>query len=124
MTSNGATSNGATPMLTALLPGAAEAELEDWGPLDEATGEPMAVHGLELWVDGEKSAGIWQVTAGPSYWRQEENEVIYVLSGRMTVTPDGGEPLDVNAGDIAVFPLGWAGTWQIHETLRKVYAIF
>ena len=83
----------------------------------------MAVHGLELWVDGGKSAGIWQCTAGPSYWRQDENEVIYLLSGRMTVTPDGGEPVDVGAGDIAVFPLGWTGTWDIHETVRKVYAV-
>jgi uncharacterized cupin superfamily protein len=113
-----------TSALTALLPGAADAELEDWGPLAEATGDPMATHGIELWVDGGKSAGIWQCTAGPSYWRQDENEVIYVLSGSMTVTPAGGEPHDVNAGDIAVFPVGWTGTWQIHETLRKVYAIF
>ena len=113
-----------TPALTALLPGAADAELEDWGPLPEATGHPMAVHGVELWVDDGKSAGIWQCTAGPSYWRQDENEVIYLLSGRMTVTPDGGEPAEVKAGDIAVFPTGWKGTWDIHETVRKVYYIF
>ena len=113
-----------TPVLTALLPGATDAELEDWGALEDATGHPMAVHGLELWVDGGKSGGIWQCTAGPSYWRQDENEVIYLLSGRMTVTPDGGEPVDVTAGDIAVFPLGWTGTWDIHETVRKVYAVF
>jgi uncharacterized cupin superfamily protein len=42
----------------------------------------------------------------------------------MTVTPDGGEPLDINAGDSAVFPKGWAGTWDIHETIRKVFVIF
>ena len=36
---------------TAILAQAADAELEDWGPLEEATGEPMATHGLELWVD-------------------------------------------------------------------------
>ena len=29
-----------TPVLTSLLPGAAEAELEDWGPLPEATADP------------------------------------------------------------------------------------
>ena len=84
----------------------------------------MATHGVELWVDGGKSAGIWQCTPGPSRWRSGENEVIYVLSGRMTVTPDGGKPVDVGAGDIAVFPMGWTGTWDIHETVRKVYAIF
>ncbi|MEH3139153.1 MAG: cupin domain-containing protein [Mycobacterium kyogaense] len=111
-------------ILTSLLPGADSADLEDWGPLDEATGEPMAVHGLEVWADGTQSAGIWQCSPGPSFWRQDENEVIYVLSGRMTVTPDGGQPQDLSAGDIAVFPVGWAGTWVIHETLRKVYVLF
>ncbi|MBX7431988.1 cupin domain-containing protein [Mycobacterium sp. Y57] len=111
-------------VLTALLPGAADAELEDWGSLDEATAHPMAVHGVEIWVDGATSAGIWQCSPGPSFFRQAENEVIYVLSGRMTVTPDGGDPRDIGAGDVAVFPLGWAGSWDIHETLRKVYVVF
>ena len=96
---------------TAILAKAADVELEDWGPLEEATGAPMATHGLEMWVDGGKSAGIWQCTPGPSYWVQDENEVIYLLSGRMTVTPDGAESEEVKAGDIAVFPTGWKGTW-------------
>src|SRR4029079_6077252 len=86
---------------TAILARAADAELEDWGALEEATGDPMATHGVEMWVDGDKSTGIWQCTPGPSYWVQEENEVIYLLSGRMTVTPAGGEPAAGGAGDLA-----------------------
>jgi len=27
-------------------------------------------------------------------------------------------------GDIAVFPVGWSGTWEIHETVRKIYSMF
>jgi uncharacterized cupin superfamily protein len=53
-------------VLTPIIAQAADAELEDWGPLDEATGEEMATHGVELWVDGESSAGIWQCAPGPS----------------------------------------------------------
>ena len=56
--------------------------------------------------------------------RRIGNEVIYVLSGRMTVTPEGGEPTEIGAGDVAVFALGWTGTWDIHETVRKVYSVF
>jgi uncharacterized cupin superfamily protein len=25
---------------------------------------------------------------------------------------------------VAVFPKGWSGTWDLHETVRKVYSIF
>jgi uncharacterized cupin superfamily protein len=42
----------------------------------------------------------------------------------MTVTPDGGEPCEIGAGDVAVFPVGWTGTWEIHETVRRLFWIF
>jgi uncharacterized protein len=35
-------------VLTPIIAGASEAELEDWGPLEEATGPEMATHGVEL----------------------------------------------------------------------------
>jgi uncharacterized cupin superfamily protein len=111
-------------VLTPIIAQAADADLEDWGPLDEATGEEMATHGVELWVDGEASAGIWQCGPGPSRWTLETNEVIYLVAGRMTVTPEGGEPAGIGVGDMAVFPKGWTGTWELHETVRKVYSIF
>jgi uncharacterized cupin superfamily protein len=113
-----------TPTVTPIIAQAADAELEDWGPLPEATGAPMATSGVELWVEGDASAGIWECAAGPSRWTLETNEVIYLVAGRMTVTPDGGEPLVIGVGDMAVFPTGWTGTWDLHETVRKVYSVF
>ena len=109
--------------MTPHLNDVATAELEDWGPLEEATGPAMTTAGLEVWVDGSTSGGIWECTPGPSYWIQDEHEVIHIVAGRMTVTRDGEEPVELGAGDMAVFPQGWRGTWDIHETLRKVYAI-
>ena len=114
---------------TTVLSAAATAELEDWGLLEEATSQdsPMQVHGLTMWTGPEGSGqetGIWQCTAGPSYWVQEENEFIYLLSGSLTVTPDGGKPTTFGAGDSAMFPRGWRGTWDLHETVRKVYVLF
>lgn len=113
----------ATPHLHAI---AAGSELEDWGPLGEATDPetPMTTAGLTLWKDGDAEVGIWECTAGPSHWTLETHEEIYIISGRMTVTREGSDPLDVGAGDAVVFPRGWSGTWQIHETLRKLYVIF
>ncbi len=46
---------------------AAGSELEDWGPLEEATDAaiPMQTSGHTLWNDGEQEVGIWQCTPGP-----------------------------------------------------------
>ena len=111
--------------VTPYLADAADAKLEDWGPLDEATGAPMHTSGTTLWTgEGGQEAGIWECTAGPSRWSLETNEFVHIVSGRMTVTPEDGPAQEIGAGDTAVFPRGWAGTWQIHETIRKVYDIF
>jgi uncharacterized cupin superfamily protein len=110
--------------VTPYLASAATAELEDWGLLAEATGEEMQTSGLTLWQDGEQEIGVWECTPGPSYWKLETHEFVHIVAGRMTVTSEGGEPIEVSAGNMAVFPRGWAGTWQIHETIRKVYVIF
>jgi uncharacterized protein len=48
---------------------------------------------------------------------------VHIVAGRMTVTPDVGAPLEIGPGDTAVFPPGWAGSWQIHETIRKLYVL-
>ena len=111
---------------TTVLSAAATAELEDWGPLEEATGQPMQTAGITLWSspDGHQDAGVWECTAGPSHWVQEENEFVHILSGSLTVTPDGGSPRRLGPGDAAVFPRGWSGSWDLHETVRKVYVIF
>lgn len=111
-------------VLTPYLADATTTELEDWGPLEEATGAEMTTAGVTLWEDGDASAGIWECSPGPSYWTLTTHEVIHLVAGRMTVTPDGGQPVEMAAGDVAVFPLGWSGTWLIHETVRKVYSIF
>ena len=109
---------------TEILANAADVELEDWGPLEEATGDPMATHGLEMWVDGDKSAGhlavhAWTFVLGPG---GERGHLPLVRSD--DGDPGRGEPADVGTGDIAVYPTGWKGTWDIHETVRKVYSIF
>ena len=113
-----------TISITPYLAAAATAELADTGPLEEATGEPMHTRGVTFWQDGDLEAGVWECTPGPSRWLLEGHEFVHIVSGRMTVTPDGGEPTSIAAGDSTVFPRGWSGTWQIHEPIRKVYVLF
>jgi uncharacterized cupin superfamily protein len=106
-------------------------DLEDWGPLEPplatATGDPMPTRGLDLWTSDDESisTGTWECEPGPSRWDFADNgEFIHVLAGRMTCTHDDGTAVELSAGSTAVFPKGWGGTWDVHETLRKVYVIF
>ncbi len=70
-------------------------------------------------------SGSWESEPGTSRWEfTTTGEVITVVSGLMTVTEDGGEPVTVSAGDTAYFPIGWKGEWTVHETLRKVYVVY
>jgi uncharacterized cupin superfamily protein len=110
--------------LTTFIRDADKVVLEDSGPLTEATGAEMSTSALTLWTDGDQEIGIWQCTPGPSRWLLETHEFVHIVSGRMTVTIDGGEPVELSSGDTAVFPKGWSGTWDIAETVRKLYVIF
>lgn len=99
--------------------------LDDTGPLPEAVDSDMATHGAVLWSEGDGAeAGVWRCTPGNSRWTLETHEFIYVVSGRMTVTRDGGEAVEVSAGSTAFFEKGWQGTWLIHETITKSYVVF
>ncbi|NYZ13532.1 cupin domain-containing protein [Azospirillum sp. RWY-5-1] len=73
---------------------------------------------------GRFSAGVWQCTPGVVRMvRWPYNETCVLLSGRVVITPDGGEPREYRAGDAFVIPCGFTGTWDIRETVRKHYAI-
>ena len=105
-------------------PHAAQAELEDWGPLEEATGPAMSTSGVTLWSEGDQADRHLGVHAGTVTVALETHEFVHIVAGRMTVTVDGGQPVELGGGDTAVFPKGWSGTWEIAETIRKLYVIF
>ncbi len=75
--------------------------------------------------DGRVLSGVWEAEPGISRWEfLDRGEVILVLSGRMVVTPDEGESLVLTAGTAAAFPLGWVGTWEITEQIRKFFVVY
>jgi uncharacterized cupin superfamily protein len=70
-------------------------------------------------------SGTWESEPGTARWEfLTRGEVITVISGRMTVTRDGEGPVELTAGDTAYFPIGWTGTWTVHERLRKVFVVY
>ena len=55
--------------------------------------------------------------------RYSEHEFCHLLEGRILIREDGGEAMEVRAGDSFVVPAGFAGTWQVLERARKLYVI-
>lgn len=107
-----------------------QAELTE-KPLAQPTAEALTgeittrSHAFYNTEDDAIKSGTWECEPGESRWEfTSRGEVIYVLSGSMTVIEDGGEPVTLTAGSSAVFPVGWCGNWTVHETLRKVFVIY
>jgi hypothetical protein len=70
-------------------------------------------------------SGVWESDPGVSRWEfLSRGELIHVVSGRMTVQEDGGEAIEVTSGTTAYFPIGWVGTWTVHEVLRKFFVVY
>ncbi|WP_051305096.1 cupin domain-containing protein [Chitinilyticum litopenaei] len=80
----------------------------------QAAAERLSELGVAGWPVWEK-----EVSCFP--WHYGASETCYLLAGRVTVTPDGGESITLAAGDLATFPAGMSCVWDIHEALRKHY---
>lgn len=80
---------------------------------------------LSLWEAGAyTSTGVWECEPGEfSAVRDTSTEVCQILSGTATVHGDDGTSVRVAAGSLLVLPIGWRGTWVIHEKLRKTYVL-
>ena len=76
----------------------------------------LEVLGVDHWP-------VWRKGPGAFPWRYGESETCYVLSGRFTVTPEGGGTQRFKRGDLIRFPAGLACTWDIAEAVEKHYRL-
>ena len=79
------------------------------------TKEELDRLGVEGWP-------IWEHEEAVFPWTYEETETCYILEGEVVVTPEGGEPVTIRAGDLVTFPAGMSCTWDIRRRIRKNYS--
>ncbi|WP_341781309.1 cupin domain-containing protein [Ectopseudomonas mendocina] len=93
-------------------------------PVAVPLGEPVAVASTTSVErsDGVET-GVWECT--PGRWRRQivQQEFCHFVAGRCTFTPDGGEPIEIRAGDALMMPANTVGIWDIQETVRKTYVL-
>ncbi|MFI7864379.1 cupin domain-containing protein [Ectopseudomonas khazarica] len=98
--------------------------LDESNPVAVPLSEPVAVASTTSVErsDGVET-GVWECT--PGRWRRQivQQEFCHIIAGRCTFTPDGGEPIEIAAGDALMLPANTLGIWDIQETLRKTYVL-
>ncbi|MFE7359334.1 cupin domain-containing protein [Streptomyces sp. NPDC057543] len=88
------------------------------------TGQQETSHTLWTSPDGLVEVGVWECDPGHfTATREGYDEICQVLSGTATVDTEGGESVELRPGSTLAMPAGWRGTWQVHETIRKVYVV-
>lgn len=76
---------------------------------------------MKLEVMGVYDWPIWRKEASRFDWTYQQQETCYILRGRFSVTPDGGESQHFRRGDLITFPQGMQCTWEITEDVEKHY---
>lgn len=109
--------------VTVVKAGVPDVQLEPWPiPAEQViAGDPQA-SGFILWksADGTLANGVWECTPGTFMWVHAD-ETLCLVAGRVTVTPEGGEPLEIRPGDVVFFSEGTKTEWRVRETVRKAF---
>lgn len=105
---------------TSVRASALDLDLQPVAADQSVSGSPRTgVHTLTEF--GGLEVGVWEMTPGVMS-DVEADEVFVVLSGSATIDlADGGETLNVVAGDVVRLAAGARTVWTVTETLRKVY---
>jgi uncharacterized protein len=100
-----------------------QATLENRWPRANATsGEPIESK-LVLYADRFTEIGIWEVTPGEFPASKDGVcELMQFVAGSATIVDANGETI-IEPGVVMFTPDGWTGTWTVHETVRKTYAL-
>jgi len=64
---------------------------------------------------------IWEKEISKFDWHYDDKETCYLLEGKVTVIPEGGQAVNFGAGDLVVFPKGMSCVWDIQGPVRKHY---
>jgi uncharacterized protein len=65
---------------------------------------------------------VWEKGVSLFSWTYDEREICYLLEGAARVTPAEGGPVEIRAGDLAVFPKGLRCHWRVVSLVRKHYS--
>ena len=82
--------------------------------IEKPTPEKLKQLGVDTW-------SAWSCDPSEFDWQYPFDETAYVKKGRVIVTEEGGESVEIKAGDLVFFPKGMKCKWKVIERIEKVY---
>jgi uncharacterized protein len=119
--------SGVTFMQPVLISNPLKMVLPGVGPVAVPIGEPVAqlkASEIVSLPDKQVEAGVWECSPGVWSRQVKQAEFCHFIAGHCFFTPEGGQPMEIRAGDAIFFPPNSKGTWDVKETVRKTYVTF
>ena len=66
---------------------------------------------------------VWSKGVSEFDWEYDRAETCYIIEGKAIVTPETGEAVTIESGDMVSFPKGMKCRWQIIEAIEKNYKL-
>jgi len=82
--------------------------------IQKATPELLKEYKVDSWQS-------WDCGPSEFPWEYSTDEICYVKKGKVIVIEENGEKVEINAGEIVIFPKGLKCTWKVIERIEKVY---
>jgi uncharacterized cupin superfamily protein len=82
--------------------------------IEQPTPELLKKLGIDSWSS-------WDCDSSEFDWEYPETEIAYVQKGRAIVVEEGGNEVELKAGDRVTFPKGLKCRWKVIERIEKVY---
>ena len=74
--------------------------------------------------DQSFGAGIWQGEPGSHKVSYTEEEVCFLLEGKVEIADNDGNTISLSKGDMFAIPAGFSGVWTTLETAKKLYVVY
>lgn len=99
--------------------------LEDWGSAALPGHEGVRESGKQYVIAGSEAVDTGVFECSPGTYRRgvKQAEVMHLLSGSGSITPDRESAIHFRGGDTLFFEAKTEGLWQVDETMRKIYVI-
>lgn len=104
--------------------------LEAWPPLSEQDccelldGDPQGKGRHDLGTFTSRlQVGVWECTPGKMVYTYPADEICTLLKGKLKITDATGNTREYSAGDTFFATKGESLTWEIVDTVRKVFMV-